>query len=229
MDSRPALTRSGGLRAAARLAPPRLLALAAVALASACAGSPATTFDLTAPSQRVRGGSIAGQVAVAEPVAIQVFEAERILVKGPNNTVSFLGGGQWADRLPRLIQARLVQTFENASRLKAVSRTGDRILADYLLTSEIRSFQIDATTGEAVVEMSAKIVHDRTGRIVGGRVFTGRAPVAAIDPANAAQALDRALSGVLLDIVRWVGTGHGQAVVRGVEPDSPQASVSAAN
>jgi cholesterol transport system auxiliary component len=196
---------------AVRSVPPvRLLALAALAaLASACSSGPLpTTFDLTAPRQKVRGGSVEGQVAVAEPVAIQVFEAERILVKDAANAVSFLGGGQWADRLPRLIQARIVQTFENASRLKAVSRTGDRITADYLLSTEIRAFQIDAAVGGAVVEISAKVVDDRSGRIANARVFTARVPVAAVDPANAAQALDRALSIVLLDIVRWVGTGH---------------------
>src|SRR4051812_26177323 len=207
-----ALPRSGDVPAtAARPFPPvRLLAAAVLAaFASACASSPPPmTFDLTAPRQKVRGGSVEGQVAVAEPVAIQVFEAERILVKDAANAVSFLGGGQWADRLPRLIQARIVQTFENASRLKAVSRTGDRITADYLLSTEIRAFQIDAAVGEAVVEISAKVVDDRSGRIANARVFTARVPVAAVDPANVAQALDRALSIVLLDIVRWVGTGH---------------------
>ncbi len=212
MRSRSALPRSSGVPAtsARSIRPFRLLALAVLgALASACSsGPPPTTFDLTAPRQKVRGGSVEGQVAVAEPVAIQVFEAERILVKDAANSVSFLGGGQWADRLPRLIQARIVQTFENASRRKAVSRAGDRVTADYLLTTEIRAFQIDAAVGEAVVEISAKVVEDRSGRIINGRVFTARVPVAAIDAPNATQALDRALSVVLLDMVRWVGTGH---------------------
>src|SRR4051812_17698031 len=151
---RSALPRSGDVPAtAARLLPPvRLLAAAALAaFASACSPAPPPmTFDLTAPRQKVWGGSVEGQVAVAEPVAIQVFEAERILVKDAANAVSFLGSGQWADRLPRLIQARIVQTFENASRLKAVSRTGDRITADYLLSTEIRAFQIDAAGGGGV-------------------------------------------------------------------------------
>ena len=178
-------------------------------VAGRMSGSPPTTFDLTAPSQKVLGGSIAGQVVVAEPVAIQVLEADRILVKDGAGAVSFLGGGQWADRLPRLIQSRLIQTFENASRLKAVSRPGERISADYVLTTEIRAFQIEAATGEAVVTLSVKVVNDRSGRISSARVFTARAPVGAIDPVNAAQALDKALSVVFLDIVRWAGTaGH---------------------
>lgn len=188
----------------------RLLGAAALAaLASAClSGTPPTTFDLTAPNRAVRGGPLAGQVAVAEPVAIQTLEADRILVKDSAGAVSFLGGGQWADRLPRLIQSRLIQTFENASRLKAVARAGERISADYFLTTEIRAFQIEAATGQAVVELSVKVVNERSGRIITARVFSGRGPVAAIDAATAAQALDRALSGVLLDIVSWAGSGQ---------------------
>src|SRR3954464_10092726 len=125
---RSALPRSGDVPVtAARSIPPvRLLAAAALAaLASACSSAPPPmTFDLTAPRQKVRGGSVEAQVAVAEPVAIQVFEAERILVKDAANAVSFLGGGQWADRLPRLLQARSVPTVRNPPPPHAARRVG---------------------------------------------------------------------------------------------------------
>lgn len=187
----------------------------------ACTSSgPGATFDLTAPRQGVRSGFSGGQLAVAEPVSIQALEAERIIVKDPSGAVSFLGGGQWADRLPRLIQARLVQTFENGSGVRAVARSGDRIVADYQLTTDIRAFQIEVATGEAVVEISARLIQDRTGRIVNARIFSARSPVASIDPAVAAQALDRALSTVLIDIVRWAGPGRSAPAERqaGVAP-----------
>ena len=189
--------------------PGRVLALlAAGLLVTGCTSSSSpTTFDLTAPSQRVRGAGLSGQVVVAEPVTTQVLEAERIIVRDASGAVSFLGGGQWADRLPRLVQARLIQTFENGSRLKAVSRPGDRVTADYLLSTELRAFQVVSPGNEAVVEVSARLVNDRTGRIVRAKVFSARVPVAAIDAANAARALDEALSTVLVDIVGWVGTG----------------------
>ena len=48
-------------------------------------------------------------------------EADRIIVREPGGSLSFLGGGQWADRLPRLIQARLLQSLENTGRLNALS------------------------------------------------------------------------------------------------------------
>jgi cholesterol transport system auxiliary component len=176
--------------------------------AAACSSSPpATTYDLSAPRQVARAGSVAGQLAVAEPLTVQALEAERILVKDATGSISFLSGGQWSDRLPRLVQARLVQTFENASAIHAVARSGDRIVADYQLTSDIRAFQIDAATGEAIVEISAKVIQDRSGRIVKARVFSSRVPVGTVDAPNAAQGLDRALSSVLLEIVRWAGSG----------------------
>jgi cholesterol transport system auxiliary component len=89
-----------------------------------------------------------------------------------------------------------------------VTRPGSGVTPDFLLTSELRAFQIDAGTGDAVVEMSVKLVSDRSGRIATTRIFTGRVPVGTVDAANAAQSLDRALSIVLVDIVRFVGTGR---------------------
>lgn len=186
----------------------------AAAVGACTSSGPGATFDLTAPRQGVRSGFSGGQLAIAEPVSIQALEAERIIVKDPSGAVSFLGGGQWADRLPRLIQARLVQTFENGSSIRAVARSGDRIVADYQLTTDIRAFQVEVATGEAVVEISARLIQDRTGRIVSARIFSARSPVASIDAAAAAQGLDRALSNVLVDIVRWAGSGRSAPAVR---------------
>jgi cholesterol transport system auxiliary component len=178
--------------------------LCAALLAGCSGGSASRTFDLTAPRDagKIGGGSRAALV-VAEPSTVQVFDSERIIVRDQGGGLSTLPGGQWADRLPRLIQTRLIQTFENSSRLGAVARPGERVLPDWQLNLDIRNFAIESGTGQAVVEISAKLVRDRTGRVQGARLFTARVPVGSIDPDNAAQALDRALSEVLVDIVRW--------------------------
>jgi cholesterol transport system auxiliary component len=54
------------------------------------------------------------------------------------------------------------------------------------------------------VQISAKVVSEQNGRILAGRIFTSRVPVAAVDAPNAARALDVALSTVMIEIVRWV-------------------------
>ena len=191
-----------GFRARLRAGTP-LLALA-LALGG-CGGAVPTTFDLTALPGAARSGPARRALVVAEPVGLQPFEADRIIVREPGGSLSFLGGGQWADRLPRLIQARLLQSLENTGRLRSVSRPGDKVAADTLLVTEIRAFDIAAGSREAVVDISAKLVSDATGAVVAARVFQARVPVAEVNAGSAANGLDRALSTVLAEIVRWVG------------------------
>ncbi len=194
----------------------RLVSVAVLAaLAAACSSGPApTTYDLSAPTSRIRGAS-GVQVLVNEPAALQTLSTQQILVKDDSGSVSFIGGGQWADNLPRLIQTRLINTFENASQIRGVARPSSGAVADVQLISELRRFEISTPSNEAVVEISVKIVSDQNGRIVSGRIFRGRAPVATVDAPNAARALDEALSTVMLEIVRWVS---GSSLPRREEP-----------
>jgi cholesterol transport system auxiliary component len=193
------MVRSSHIAAAALLA----------ALLGGCGGGAAPlTFDLEALPPTGRPAMAGRSIAVSEPVGIQPFEADRIIVRENGGALSFLGGGQWADRLPRLIQTRIIQSLENSGRLRSVSRPGDKVVADYQLISEIRAFDVQAGTGEAVVDLSFKLVADGTGKVTAARIFTARVPVAKIDAGTGARALDQALVTVLADVVRWVNTGR---------------------
>lgn len=181
------------------------LLLLAAALGG-CGSSSTTAYDLSA-ARSARAARLSGQIVVAEPTALQAFESERIAVKDAAGTVSVLPDAQWADRLPRLLQARLVQTFENASKSRSVARPGDGVTADAQLATEIRAFQFDARSGEAIVEISAKLVDARGGRILNARLFSSRTPVGSANPGEVTQALDRSLGTVLTEMVRWASTG----------------------
>ncbi|WP_246504757.1 ABC-type transport auxiliary lipoprotein family protein [Microvirga antarctica] len=178
--------------------------LAVAGLSAACSsGSVPTTFDLSAPSSRI-GGASGLQISVNEPAALQSLSGQQIIVKDQSGAITFLGGGQWSDNLPRLIQTRLINTFENASQLRAVSRPSSGAVADVQLISELRNFEISTPGNEAFVEIAVKIINDSSGRIVNARIFRARVPAGSVDAPNAARALDQALSTVMLDIVRWV-------------------------
>lgn len=188
------------------------LSLAALSLATVltgCGGGSAPlTFDLAALPGNARSGLSARALTVVEPVGLQPLEADRLIVREPGGSLSFLGGGQWADRLPRLIQTRIIQSLENSGRLGSVTRPGDKVTSDYLLVSEIREFDIASSTREAVVDMSAKIVADGSGKVVAARVFKARVPIPTVDAQNAAIGLDAALGQVLVDLVRWVNASR---------------------
>lgn len=184
------------------------IAVAGALLLAGCGGGAApTTYDLSAPRDFGRIGSAGGALIVAQPSTVQALDSDRVIVKDSAGALSFLGGAQWADRVPNLVQARLIQTFENGSRIAAVGRPGERIVPDLQLNTDIRSFNLDAASAQAVVEITAKLVGDRTGKVLRAKVFSARVPASAVDGAGAAQALDRALSQVLIEIVRWAGRG----------------------
>ena len=136
-------------------------------------------FDLTAPHASARVGAIHSQIVVPEPTAVSVLDSERIVVRPEPDLVATLGGAQWMDRLPKLLQARIVQAFENVGRIRSVGRPGERIAADYDLVIDIRKFQISLTPSPAgEVELAVKIVSEANGRILAGRIFHASAPAA---------------------------------------------------
>lgn len=190
-----------------RRLPARMLAipllLAGAVLLAGCAGSTPTTYDLSAPRDVGRIGA-GPALVVAEPTTVQTLDSDRIIVRDSSGALSFAGGAQWADRVPRLVQTRLIQTFENGGRVGSVTRPGERIATELQLNTDIRSFNIDTASGAAVVEITAKLVGDRSGKVQRARLFSARVPASASDSAAAAQALDQALSQVLIEIVRWV-------------------------
>ena len=187
---------------------------ALAALVGACSsGPPPATFDLSAPAARVRS-SLGLQVLVQEPAAVQALAGQQIIVRDASGAISFLGGAQWAASLPSLVQTRLVHTFENSSQIRAVALPSSGATSDLTLSSELRSFQVVTPAGEALVQIAVRMISSQSGRIVAGRIFTARVPIAAIDGPNAARGLDEALSAGMLDIVRWVSSGRPAARAR---------------
>jgi cholesterol transport system auxiliary component len=185
------------------------LAGCAGGLGSALAPAASDTFDLTAPTSFPRAGPPRGAVTIAEPIALRIIDTDRIVVRPRPNEVTYLGGAQWADRLPRLVQTRLVQSFENASRLRTVARPGEGLDADVQLVTEIRSFEIDASSGTtARVEITARLVS--RGRVLQAEIFRASVP-ASTEPRAAAAALDRALGQVLVEMVGWTGGGRARS------------------
>jgi cholesterol transport system auxiliary component len=177
-------------------------ALSAALLAAACGGSAPETFDLSSASVPA-AHKLRAQIAVREPLASLDLNSQRILVRTSPETVAYLSGAQWSDRLPTLVQTRLVQTFQNAHLLESVGRAGAGFAANYSLELDIRAFELDAKNSQANVDISAKIVDDRGGRIVAAKIFTMQVPAAGTSGAEASRALNVALSAVMTQIVAF--------------------------
>ena len=178
-----------------------LIALPALLLAG-CGGSQLASFDLAAaPSEKVRAGSIRGVLAVAEPNADGPLDSERIVIRTGPDQLAYLAGAKWADNLPALLQSKIIASFENARLMKSVVRPGGA--SDYSLHVDVRRFEVDVVNNQARIELSARIMSDRTGKPVAAKVFSATAPADRTADGKAAEALDAALAGVLGQMVRW--------------------------
>ncbi|MCI5077271.1 ABC-type transport auxiliary lipoprotein family protein [Oricola sp.] len=165
----------------------------------------ADTYELGVPTISKAGPVRRGtQILVAEPQALKALDSQNIVVRTDPLTIRYLGRSQWSDRLPRLVQMRLVQAFQNSDRFKGVGLPGQGLAIDYQIVTEIRSFGVDAGANSAHVAIAVKILNDRNGVVASERVFEQR--ITAVDGSNEAYvaAIDRAFADVASDIVVWV-------------------------
>jgi len=147
--------------------------------------------------------TIKAQLVVPDPSAIILFDSQKILIRDGDGTYTSVNNAQWADNLPKLIQARIVQSFENARQINAVSRPLDQLNAAYRLELVIRSFQIALTPSpKAVVDVTARLVSDK-GAVADARVFTASIPAKSAEAPDAVAALNQAFLQVATDIVTW--------------------------
>ena len=117
------------------------------------------------------------QISVSDPSALLSYDSDRILTQADGGQLAPLGNAKWADSLSKLVQSRIVQSFENSGSLGQVSRPIEAGAPEYQLATEIRKFQIvpgPEMTAEA--QISAKII-SADGHIVAARIFDGSAPV----------------------------------------------------
>jgi phospholipid/cholesterol/gamma-HCH transport system substrate-binding protein len=181
------------------------------------AGTPAKPtpqlYDLTAPRTfPVSDQQAKSQLVIPEPTAVLAFDTPRIIVAPGAGDSPAVDAAQWRDNIPKFLQAKLIETFENSSYLAAVARPMEGLSADYQLLVEIRHFEIsppsvgsaaaDATQPAAHVEFSAKILGE-SGRIIGSRTFEATAPELKSGAAGAVRALDEAFGKAATDLVLW--------------------------
>jgi len=166
--------------------------------------APPIIYDLTAPRAFPPIDKVpAGLLAVLEPTAIIMFDTQKILVRPSGTEGPTFTTARWSDNLPKLLHARIIQSFENANLLRTVTRATEGLTADYQLFIDIRSFQLSMTAEPvADVEFAAKILSN-DAKIIEARIFRATVPVKPADAAGTAAALNEAFGKVIVELVPW--------------------------
>lgn len=165
-------------------------------------------YDLTAPSTFSPVGALpSAQLALPAPTTVITIDTQRIMMQTADGEAPTFPDVRWADNIPVLFQARIIQGFENAQYLRVGTDAGD-LTADYKLAIDIRRFHVTTSPGPATaeVEFSAKVL-DVDGKVAGARIFSASSPVTATDNAAiAAKALDTVFGQAATDLIVWTLT-----------------------
>jgi len=147
---------------------------------------------------------LAAGLVLAEPTATTRLQTQRFLFASDEEPHDDFANAQWSDSLPALVQAKLLQSFENYDiahaplRGDALSEGGTRLLID------LRQFEIATSPSpQAMIALSAKIV-DGGGHLKAARIFQETAPIDAVSPAGARSAFDQAFAALARKLVLWV-------------------------
>src|SRR6266576_5363488 len=161
------------------------------------------TYDLRAPQNlEPASKTIKGQLGIPEPTAVAMLETQRMLFS-PAKDVPGFADFLWADAIPKLLQARLIDSFENYDIAHAPLRVADIGQTDFQLLIDVRRFRI-ATNSEPAAEigLSARIV-DKNGKVIASRLFEDSRKFEGIEPPAAVAAFNDAFGRVAKDMIVW--------------------------
>jgi len=161
------------------------------------------TYDLKAPDNLGPANkTLQAQLAIPEPTAVAMLETQRFLFSSAGDYPGF-ADAMWADALPKLMQARLIEGFENYDIAHAPLRVTDIGQTDFQLLIDVRRFRIEVGSApSAEIGLSARIV-DKNGKVVASRLFEAREAFDKIEPPQAAAAFSEAFGRIAKGIIAW--------------------------
>jgi len=150
--------------------------------------------------------SVQWQLQIPRPLASELVDSPRIVVRPAPGELQVYKGAVWAEPAPDLVQDAVLHAFEDSGRIGGVARRGSGVAGDYELLLDLRRFDSDYAGGaspRADVEITAKLVANRSNVVIANRTFRQSAQAGGTAVGSVAQAFDSALSAVVADIVGW--------------------------
>jgi cholesterol transport system auxiliary component len=150
-----------------------------------------------------RTASAGEAVTVVVPSVPQELQTLRVPVRTGDTQVAYLKDAQWVEMPGALFGRLLSDTI--AARTGRVVLDPSQFTFDpgVRLTGQLRTFGVDADTGEVVAVYDAAIARGEAR--VETRRFEARVPVAAVDAANVGPALNQAANQVAVEVAAWIG------------------------
>ena len=165
--------------------------------------TPKSTFSSSLPR-------IQKQIVVQEPTATAAVNTDQIAIQPTPLQVQYLPRARWVDRAPLIVQALLVESYENSGKVAAVGRSTVGLRADYVVVPDLREFQglvvSDADGNPTIrveVRMNIKIIDEFDDKIIASDSFREYVVSPSDQTPDLVRAFDVALGKTMRDAVEW--------------------------
>jgi cholesterol transport system auxiliary component len=198
--------------AAMRTLPLALLAAAALTLIG-CSdilpkpAPPPALYRLTAAGDFPSAAVLAPtQLQIEVPSAEAALDTTRVALSRSATTLDYFADAAWTDRLPLVLQAQLLASFQNAHRVVALAGAASAAHGDAVLAIELRHFEAQyggSGPPQWRIELNADLITAVDRKVIATRLFTGSAAVPQNNMAAIVDGADQAWRGVAAQIVGW--------------------------
>jgi ABC-type uncharacterized transport system auxiliary subunit len=145
-------------------------------------------------------------VAVERPIASGAVASDRLVV-AIDDQLQFVSGARWEDNLPTLLAADIALALQRTAGIDVVDAAQRAGRADFALVTVIQSLQVQLGadySGQAVTEITARLVRFPDREIVATSTFRGEAPAANDAPDTLANAISKATQQAIAELTAWV-------------------------
>ena len=150
---------------------------------------------------------LSGQLLVDVPSAPAGLDTARIALSRSAVSIDYFADSEWIDRVPLMVQAALLESFEDSKALSAINRESLGLHADFILKTEIRHFEAlydsPNQAPEVWVAIITRLVNPSGRDIVSEDSFERRVRAETNDVPQIVLAFQEALEGVMEEIVVW--------------------------
>jgi cholesterol transport system auxiliary component len=197
----------------------RCLLLAVALLLGACSSltgkrEPFTVYSprYTAPTDAAKTPPVQWQLTIDTPLAGDALDTSRMLVMPTPGAIENYKGGRWADTMPLMLRALLIEAFQDSGRIEGIGATASGLHADFSLAIDLHDFETQYRDGapHAMIRLNAKLNDISVNRVRAARMFEADEPVSGTQAADASAAFERALDQLLAQMVAWT-LEQGQA------------------
>ena len=161
-------------------------------------------LDDLAPPPAAAGKTMARSLVVVSMPSLGIGDTFSMAYSRAPQQRALYQNASWADRPSNRVVQLLVRRIDARQAFVSVAELGSGVGGDLALNVTVDELLHDAAAASARLELSAELVDRTTRTLVARRRFVASAPVAQENARGAVEALSRALTNVLDELVPWL-------------------------